>query len=122
MSPQTFNLILLLILAALYLLVLATLIQRRAGQETAASLFSGHVVIGLVITVGEALWRGGRWRLATQVANDFQVYGVGARAHTAHFDHRIYSARYASARSRCILDSGSIIIVPNLLVWAKWFG
>ena len=60
MSPQTFNLILLLILAALYLLVLATLIQRQAGQESAAYIFSGYVVTALIIGVGDALWRGGR--------------------------------------------------------------
>ena len=121
MSPQTFNLILLLILAALYLLVLATLIQRRAGQETAASLFSGHVVIGLVITVGEALWRGGRWQLAKQVANDFQVYGALVLA----FILLISIIAFIRRDMRAWLGVGAfwilgfIIIVPNLFGLGK---
>ena len=81
MSPQTLSLILLVTLAAFYLPVLATLIRRRAGQESAAALFSIYVLIGLVLEVGEAVWRGGELTLASrQVANDLQAYGALALA------------------------------------------
>ncbi|HVF25117.1 MAG TPA: GAF domain-containing sensor histidine kinase [Anaerolineales bacterium] len=77
MSPQTLNLILHLVLAALYLPVLANLIQRRSGHETAANLLSIYVVLGMLLTIGEGLWRGGQLQLATpRVANDFQIYGA----------------------------------------------
>ena len=81
MAPQTLNLILHLILAALYLPVLANLIQRRSGHETAATLLRIYVVLGVLLTIGEGLWRGGQLRLATpRVANDFQLYGATALA------------------------------------------
>ena len=81
MSPQTLNLILHLILAALYLPVLANLVQRRSGHETAATLLSIYVVLGMLLTIGEGLWRGGQLQLATsRVANDFQLYGATALA------------------------------------------
>ena len=84
MSPQTLNLILHLILAALYLPVLANLIQRRSGHETAATLLSIYVVLGMLLTIGEGLWRGGQLQLATpRVANDFQLYGAVALAGVA---------------------------------------
>jgi signal transduction histidine kinase len=66
-----------LILAAIYLPLLFTLIKRHAGQETAAMLFSGYVLVGLFLVVGEGLWRGGRLYIASQqIANDFQTYGA----------------------------------------------
>src|SRR5215207_6997685 len=81
MSPQTLNLILHLVLAALHLPVLANLIQRRSGHETAANLLSTYVVLGMLLTIGEGLWRGGQLQLATsRVANDFQIYGATALA------------------------------------------
>ena len=81
MSPQTLNLILHLILAVLYLPVLANLIQRRSGHETAANLLSIYVVLGMLLTIGEGLWRGGQLQLETpRVANDFQIYGATALA------------------------------------------
>jgi len=81
MSAQDLNLILHLILAALYVPLLVNLIQRRAGQETAAMLLSGYVVLGLLFDVGEGLWRGGRLYIASgQIANDFQTYGALALA------------------------------------------
>src|SRR5687768_16333488 len=81
MSPQTLNLILHLVLAALYLPVLANLIQRRSGHETAANLLSMYVILGMLLTIGEGLWRGGQLQLAaSRVANDFQIYGATALA------------------------------------------
>jgi hypothetical protein len=77
MSPQDLNLILHLTLAALYLPVLVTLLLRRAGQEKAAMWLIGYVLVALLFDVGEGLWRGGQFQLASQqVANDFQVYGA----------------------------------------------
>ncbi|HLO29650.1 MAG TPA: GAF domain-containing sensor histidine kinase, partial [Anaerolineales bacterium] len=77
MSAQNLNLALHLILAALYLPLLITLIQRHAGHETAAMLLSGYVLIGSFLDVAEGLWRGGRLYIASQqVANDFQAYGA----------------------------------------------
>ena len=121
MSPQTFNLILLLILAALYLPVLATLIQRQAGQESAAYIFSGYVVTALIIGVGDALWRGGRWPIITRVANDFQVYGALALA----FILLLAIVAFVRRDMRPWLGVGGfwvlgfIILVPNLLGLGK---
>lgn len=77
MSAQDLMLILHLILAAIYLPLLFTLIRRHAGQENAAMLFSGYVLIGLFLVVAEGLWRGGRLYIASQqIANDFHTYGA----------------------------------------------
>ncbi len=77
MSIQEFTLILHLILAALYLPLLFTLIQRHEGHETTTMFLSGYVLVGLLLEVGEGLWRGGRLYIASrQVANDFQAYGA----------------------------------------------
>ena len=118
MSPQTLNLILHLILAALYLPVLANLIQRRSGQETAATLLSSYVVLGMLLTIGEGLWRGGQLRLATpRVANDFQLYGALALA----FLLTLTVASFTRRNLRRWLGIGAfwvvgfIIILPNLL-------
>jgi len=44
-------------------------------------LLSGYVVLGLLLDVGEGLWRGGRLYIASgQIANDFQTYGALALA------------------------------------------
>ncbi|RPJ17042.1 MAG: hypothetical protein EHM33_33335, partial [Chloroflexi bacterium] len=81
MSVENLNLILHLILAALYLPLLINLIQRHAGQETAAMLLSGYVLAGMFLAVAEGLWRGGRLYIASQqIANDFQIYGALALA------------------------------------------
>ena len=117
MSPQTFNLILLLILAALYLPVMATLFRRQSGQETAAYIFSGYVAIALVIGVGDAFWRGGRYPVTTQVAFDFQAYGALALS----FILLIAILAFVRRDLRAWLSVGAfwalglVIIVPNLL-------
>jgi len=77
MSIQEFTLILHLILAALYLPLLFTLIRRQEGHETTTMFLSGYVLVGLLLQVGEGLWRGGRLYIASrQVATDFQTYGA----------------------------------------------
>ena len=77
MSAQSLTLILHLILAVLYLPLLATLIQKHAGHETATMLLSGYILIGALLDVAEGLWRGGQLTIASpQVANDFQAYGA----------------------------------------------
>ncbi len=117
MSPQTFNLILLMILASLYFAVLSTLIRRREGQEKAAFLFSGYVAAGFVITVGDALWRGGRWPIITRVANDFQAYGALALSFILLITVLVFIRR--DLRTWLIIGgvwvAGFILFVPNLL-------
>ena len=77
MSVQELTLILHLILAALYLPLLFTLIQRHEGHETAAMLLGGYALIGALLNVAEGLWRSGRFPVASlQVANDLQIYGA----------------------------------------------
>src|SRR5215207_5549314 len=77
MSVQELTLILHLILAALYLPLLFTLIQRHEGHETAAMLLGGYALIGALLNVAEGLWRSGRISIASpQVANDLQTYGA----------------------------------------------
>jgi signal transduction histidine kinase len=77
MSVENLTLILHLILAALYLALLITIIQRHAGHENAAMLLSGYILIGAFLVIAEGLWRGGRLYIASpQIANDFQTYGA----------------------------------------------
>jgi hypothetical protein len=77
MSVQELTFYLHLILAALYLPLLFTLIQRHEEHEAATMFLGGYVLIGLLLDVAEGLWRAGRLYIASpQVANDFQIYGA----------------------------------------------
>jgi signal transduction histidine kinase len=77
MSAQELTLILHLILAALYLPMLFTLIQRHEGHETAAMLLSGYALISALLNVAEGFWRSGRVQIASsQAASDIQTYGA----------------------------------------------
>ena len=118
MSPQTLNLILLFVLAALYVPVLVNLIEHRSGHEDAATFLSVYLVIGLLLDVGEGLWRGGQLRIATpRVANDFQLYGALALAFLLTLTVLAFTRR--EMRVWLILGAvwilGFIVIVPNLL-------
>ena len=117
MSPQTVNLILLLILAALYLPVLITLMYRQSGQEISAYLFSGYVAVALVVGAGDALWRGGRLPIVNHVANDYQVYGAAALAFILLISIIAFVRRdmltWLAVGGLWVL--GFIVIVPNLL-------
>jgi signal transduction histidine kinase len=68
--------ILLILLTALYLPVLITVLRRHEGQEAAAALMGAYAVIALLMGIGEALWRGGRWQVDSLFANDVQLYGA----------------------------------------------
>ncbi|HKY54906.1 MAG TPA: GAF domain-containing sensor histidine kinase [Anaerolineales bacterium] len=118
MSPQTLNLILLFVLAALYVPVLMNLIEHRSGHEDAARYLSIYLVLGLLLDVGEGLWRGGQLRIATpQVANDFQLYGALALAFLLTLTVLSFTRR--EMKIWLILGAvwglGFIIILPNLL-------
>src|SRR5688572_3219054 len=77
MSIQELTLILHLILAAFYLPMLFTLIQRHEGHETAAMMLSGYALISALWNVAEGFWRSGRLQIASrQTANDFQIYAA----------------------------------------------
>src|SRR5215212_578442 len=76
MSVQELTLILHLILAALYLPMLFTLIQRHEGHETAAMMLSGFALISALLNVAEGFWRSGRVVASRQAANDLQTYGA----------------------------------------------
>src|SRR5688500_10395936 len=77
MSVQELTLILHLILAALYLPMLFTLIQRHEGHETAAMMLSGYALISALLNVAEGFWRSGRVVVASQqAAYDLQIYGA----------------------------------------------
>ena len=77
MSVQDLTLILHLILAALYLPLLFTLIQRHEGHETAATLLGGYALIGALLNAGEGMWRSGRIQISSaQDANELQIYGA----------------------------------------------
>lgn len=77
MSVQELTLFLHLILAALYVPVLFTLIQRHEEHETATVFLGGFVLVAALLNVAEGLWRSGRLFIASQqVANDYQIYGA----------------------------------------------
>ena len=74
MSQSVFNMILVVILAALYLPVIVYALRRHEGQETAAALLSGFALVALLLNIGEAVRFGGGWQIEAQAANDIQIY------------------------------------------------
>ena len=76
MSPENISLILLILLAALYLPVIANLLQKREGQENTTSLLVVYMMAALWLTALEGLRYGGRWVVDTQTAIDIQIYGA----------------------------------------------
>src|SRR6185503_19700784 len=81
MSVQELTFFLQLILAALYLPMIFTLIQRNEGHETAAMVLSGYALIAGLLNVAEGLWRSGRLQITSpQAANDLQIYGASILA------------------------------------------
>ncbi len=76
MSSQALNLILFLLLAALYLPVIVMLIQRRSGHEPASLLLVGYSLTALLLDVIEGLRLGGVLRMDAQFAQELQIYGA----------------------------------------------
>jgi len=118
MSVQELTFYLHLILAALYLPLLFTLIQRHEEHEAATMFLGGYVLIGLLLDVAEGLWRGGRLYIASpQVANDFQIYGTLILAFFLTLT--VLSFMRRSLRAWLIVGAfwilGFILIVPNTL-------
>lgn len=68
--------ILLFFLAALYLPVIVSVLRRHEGQEIAAALLGAYTVIAMISSIGEALWRGGRWQVSQLFMTDLQLYGA----------------------------------------------
>src|SRR6266508_390646 len=118
MSVQELTFYLHLILAALYLPLLFTLIQRHEEHEAATMFLGGYVLIGLLFDVAEGLWRGGRLAIASrQVASDFQIYGALILAFFLTLTVLSFIRR--SLRVWLIVGAfwilGFILIVPNTL-------
>lgn len=76
MSPQVLSMTLLILLAAFYVPVLVVVLRKHEGQEAAAALLTAYAGIALLMGIGEALWRGGRWQVDQLFANDIQLYGA----------------------------------------------
>ena len=116
MSVQELTLYLHLILAALYLPLLFTLIQRHEEHEAATMFLGGYVLIAALLNVAEGLWRGGRLYLASpRVANDFQIYGALILAFFLTLT--ILSFLRRSLRAWLVIGAlwvfGLVLIVPN---------
>ncbi len=126
MSPQLFGLIAMMILAALHLPVLARLLGRRAGQETAAVLFAAYLIVNMLLTAAEGLWRGGQFVLDAQVAADVQIFGAFALAVIAFFAIYFFMRRDAKAWivASLVWLAGFFVIGLNLFgfgetIWAS---
>ena len=63
MSQPVLVMILLILLAVIYLPVLASVLRKHEGQETAAALMGAYAVMAMLMGIGEALWRGGQWQV-----------------------------------------------------------
>jgi signal transduction histidine kinase len=74
MSQQVLVMTLVFILTALYVPVVVSVLRRHEGQETAAALLGGYIVIAILVGSGEALWRGARWQAPQFFVNDIQLY------------------------------------------------
>jgi signal transduction histidine kinase len=118
MTVQEITLYLQLIMAAFYLPLLLTLIQRHEGHETAAMFLGGYALIAAFLNVGEGMWRGGRLVLASpQIANDFQIYGALILAFL--FTLTVVSFVRRPLRAWLLLGfiwiAGFLLIIPNPL-------
>jgi signal transduction histidine kinase len=117
MSPQLFSLIAMMILAVLHVPVLTRLLGRRAGQETAALLFANYLLVNMLLTAAEGLWRGGQLQFDPQTANDLQIYVAFALSFILLIAIRYFVRR--DARAWLIVGSiwlgGFFVIAPNLL-------
>ncbi len=118
MSVQELTFYLHLILAALYLPLLFTLIQRHEEHEAATMFLGGYVLIGLFLDVAEGYWRGGRLYIASsQVANDLQIYGALVLAFFLTLTVLSFIRR--SLRAWLFVAAfwvlGFVLIVPNTL-------
>lgn len=76
MSQPVLIIILLFILSALYLPIVVLVLRKHEGQETAAALLGAYSVIAMLMGIGEALWRGGRWQVEQVFAHDVLLYGA----------------------------------------------
>jgi len=65
-----------MVLAALYLPVIANILRHWEGQENATLLLIAYMVVALLLTALEGLRYGGRWQVDTQIALDVQIYGA----------------------------------------------
>jgi signal transduction histidine kinase len=118
MSVQELTFYLHLILAALYLPLLFTLIQRHEEHEAATMFLGGYVLIAAFLDVVEGMWRGGRLHLASpRVAIDFQIYGALILAFFLTLT--VLSFLRRSLRTWLFIGAlwvvGFVLIVPNTL-------
>lgn len=74
MSQSVINIILFIVLAAIYLPVVVSVYRQHEGQETAATLLSIYALIAMFIGIGEGLLRGGQWQVEPQIVNDIMIY------------------------------------------------
>ncbi|HXF86442.1 MAG TPA: ATP-binding protein [Anaerolineales bacterium] len=75
MSVQLINLLFPLVLAVLYLPLLARL-QQRTEQGAAGLLLSLYAALAMVLDVLEGLWLGEVWKIDRILASDLQIYGA----------------------------------------------
>ena len=117
MSPQILGLIAMMILAALHIPVLARLLGRRIGQETAAALFANYLAVNMLLTAGEGLWRGGQLQFDFQTAYNLQIYAASVLAFILLITIRFFVRR----KTRTWLIAGGMwlvgffVIAPNVL-------
>ena len=118
MSPQILGLIAMLILAALHIPVLVRLLSRRIGQETAAALFANYLVVNMLLTAAEGLWRGGQLRFDVHTAYNLQIYASSVLAFILLIAIRFFVRREA----RPWLIAGIIWLGGFLVITLNLFG
>ena len=118
MSVENLTLILHLILAALYLALLITLVQRHAGHENAAMVLSGYILTGAFLVVAEGMWRSGRFHFASpQLANDLQTYGALALAFLLNLTVAFFTRR----NLRVWLALGALWLLGFVVIFLNLF-
>ncbi len=114
MSPPLFGLIAMMILAVLHILVLARLFGRRDGQETAAVLFAAYLIVNMLLTAVEGLWRGGQLALDAQTATDVQIFGAFALSYIA-----LLTIRYFVRRDVTVWVIAGIVWIAGFFVFGQ---
>jgi hypothetical protein len=117
MSQAVINMMLLILLAAIYLPVVASVFRKHEGQETAATLLSLYALIAMFIGIGEGLLWGEQWRVEQQVVNDIMIYGAFVLALLMTLTALAFTRQELSTWLGIGIFWGLVIalIIPNIL-------
>jgi len=126
MSQTIINMILLLVLAAIYIPIVVSVYKQHEGQETAATFVSVYALIAMLLGIAEGLLLGGQWQVSAQLTNDIMIYGAFLLAVTMLLSVLSFTRQELSTWAGIAVFWGLVIalIIPNVfglsdIVWTN---